>query len=87
MLNFVDKAFNQMSLAIEPGIVIPLCQSALVRWDNCFCTRPNDLIDKVLSGVTTVSDQPLKVKACNQIVRFRDVVTLTGSQEKAQRIA
>ena len=87
MLDFVDKTLNQMPLTIKPGIVVSLGQSPLVSRDHRFCTSLNDVIDKLLGRIASVSDDTLKLKSIDQVSGLGDVMSLSSSQSEPQWIA
>ena len=87
MLDLVDKTLNQVPLPIKPGVVVSLGQSSLVRRDHRFCTRINNLVDKVLSRIASIGDDTFKLKTLNQVRGLCDVMTLTSSQCEPKRIA
>src|SRR5579871_4679587 len=87
MLDFADKALNQMPFAVAPIIIFSWLFSVDFRRDDHFNALGDEFHDKTLCCITTVGNQRLKVQVNYHIMRLEDVMALTGGQGQAQRIA
>src|SRR5262245_35023285 len=87
MLDLVDKALHQMTLTVQPRVIIARLLAALVRWDDGFspCFKYN--VDKVLTCVASVSNYMLTSKPISHFNRFGTVVALTCGQVYPQWVA
>ena len=87
MLDFADKALNQMSLPITPLVVLTRRFGVSLRRDHCFRTAGGDFIQKIVRAVAAVGQHILELKVNNQIVCFDNIMALSSGQIQAQRIA
>lgn len=87
MLDFVDKAFDQVALSIQPFIILPQDFRSLMRRDHRFDAAPQQILDKIRRRITAIRDQALKIEAFQKCLRLRAVVPLSSRQTHPQRIA
>jgi len=87
MLDLVDETLNQVSFTIQPRIVFAQDVGSLMRRDYSLDPVLYEIIDKMGSGITAVSDQALKIEAIKQGFSLRDVMTLSSGQHKAQWVS
>jgi len=87
MLDFVDKTFHQVPLAVQPLIVLMRVFGIPFGRNNRFCTAFNDQVNEILRGITSVSNDMVKAQALYQSGGLRDVMSFTGRQAQPQRVA
>ncbi len=87
MLDFVHKTFHQMTLSIQPFIVLPQDFSPLVGWNDGVDAPLEQKGNKILSRIATIRDQLVKIKAFEQGIGLGDVMALSCRQQQAQRVA
>jgi hypothetical protein len=80
VLDLVDKAFNQMSLTIQPVVVLTLYVTELMRRDNWNSPTLENETDNLLTRIASVSNDILRPKAPQPIKGFGAIVALTSSQ-------
>lgn len=87
MLNFVDETLDQMTLTIQPFVVLAQNLAALMRRNHGFDPGFKEIVNEMGCRVASVSDQTLEINAFKQKLRLRNVMALSCAEEKAQRIA
>ena len=87
MLDFIDKTFHQMTFTVDPFIVLTQDVGTLVGRNHSFNTPFQQVVDKMLCRIATISKQAIKLKAFQQVVGLSNVMTMSTRQGKAQRIA
>src|SRR5258708_32913736 len=87
MLDFVDITFHQMPFRIQPLVIVPQAFGSLMGWDDGLDTVRQQIVDKILGSIATISNQALKIEPVQQSLSLGTVVALTGGQTQAQRIA
>lgn len=87
VLDFVDKALDQMPFSVEPFIILAQEFGTLMRRDNGFNAALQQIVDKILGGIAAICDETLKIKAFQQLLGLGDVMLLPGSQDRVQGIA
>ena len=66
MLNFTNKAFDQMPFTIKMAVVFSRFSSAIMTFRNDnFSTRSSDSLDKRLGIVTFIGNQTFKSNICD----------------------
>lgn len=83
----VDETLDQMSFSVKPFVIGSRLKSALVRWNDRFCATVYNLINEVLRGIASVSDEAVKSETINQFTGLGDVMPLSASQSKTQWIS
>src|SRR4051794_20717575 len=86
MLDFVDKTFYQMPFTVQPSIVVAPLFGTLMRWNNGLAALLKHPVDKILSRVTSVSNDIVKLKTIQQGYCLSAVVPLPSGQVQSQRI-
>jgi hypothetical protein len=69
MLDLVDKALDQMALAVQPRIVVMWLLAARMRWDHRLSASLKHKVDKVLT---------CKDAVCNHILANQTPVISTA---------
>lgn len=89
MLHFVDEALDQVPLFVKVFVVVTLLSPRLRRRNNGLRALVNNVLNEVFGIIGAVADEIVGQlqKAYNQRFRLRDVMTLTGRQQKAQRVS
>lgn len=87
MLDFADKALDQVPLTIPPFVVLSQDFGALMRWNHGLNASIQQIFDEMSRRVASVGDQSLEVKTFQQVLGLRDVVALTCGETETQRIA
>jgi hypothetical protein len=87
MLDFVEKALNQMRFLVQMVIIISLFFTVLAGRDHRFGLFFCNAIQIFIRVLRAIGNDPLKIKRCNQVIRLGDNVALSCSQEKAQPVA
>ncbi len=86
MLDFVEKALNQMSLLVQMFIVLSLFLAIFSCRDHRFGLFFSNLLQKGVRIIGTVGNCTLELVICNQVFRLCDVMALAASQKKTQWI-
>jgi hypothetical protein len=87
VLELVDATFDQMALAIEPGIVRALHLGRLMRRDDGLSTLGLDVGDEGRARIATIRDHPLEREAVEQRFGLGAVVALSRRQQRPPRVA
>ena len=87
VLELVEAAFDQMALAVEPGIVVAFDLRALMRGNDRFTALRLHLRDEGCPGVAAIRHHFLKRKSVQQRVRLGAVVALPSGHNRPQGIA
>lgn len=87
MLDFVDKAFDQMAFPIQPGVVFAQQLGTLVRRNDGLNTPCQQVVNESLRCIASIGNQPLKAKPFQQCLRLRTIVALSSRQTQPQRVA
>ena len=87
MLDFANETLDQMPLTIQPFIVFAQDFGPLMRWNNRLDTSIQQVFDEMGCRIAAIGDQTLKIKAFQQMLRLGNVMALTSSQAKTQRIS
>jgi hypothetical protein len=77
-LDFIDDAFDREAFRIQSSIIFTQNLGALVRRDDSFNPKLQQVSNEIGCGVATISDQSLKIKSFQQILSLGDVLLLTG---------
>ena len=79
MLDFINKAFNQVSFSIQVPVVFAPGLSAIATFGNHGAAAAfSDCLNKGLGIISFVGNQIIKSKASNQIVRLPMVALLAA---------
>lgn len=88
MLDFTNKAFNQVSFPIKMPVVFSARLSAITTFGNDdLSARSPDSLHKRLGIVTLVGNQTIKNNAVNQIIRLSVVALFAAGQDEPHRVA
>jgi hypothetical protein len=87
MLDFADKALNQSSLPITPGIVLTRLFGIYVGRNDRFNAAGDEFIHKSLRPIASSSNHALKLQVNAQVMGFNDVMALLSRRVQPQRIA
>ena len=87
MLDLIDETFHPIPLTITPFIVVSLLYGSRMRRNHDFDALVQQAVHKRLRRIASISDNPLKSKACNQAFRLCDVMRLPRTQTETQRPA
>ena len=87
MLDFIDETLRQMALLIPVSVIVSALFAVLPWWNNDFRSCIEDQPEKILCIIRTVSNQAIKIQFSHQLCRLGNVMSLTTSQAKAQRVA
>jgi hypothetical protein len=80
MLDLVDEAFNQMSLAVQMLVIVALLFAITSRRHNDLHASLLEVVEKFLRIIAFVSQEHFKVEIFDKRVGLGLVVALTGSQ-------
>lgn len=86
MLDFTDKALNQMSFPIAPFVIFARFFSVFLRRYHRFRTAGSDGVQEILRTITTISQHKVKIQINDQISGHDDVMALACGQFQPQRI-
>src|SRR5262249_32664982 len=86
MLDFADKTLNQSAFSIAPGIVVSRRFGIGFGRDHHLKALGKQYSKKFLRTMAAVRRESLKVKVNGHIVRFDDVVALSGGHSQPQGI-
>ena len=87
VLEFVDAAFDQMALPVEPGIIRALDGGALMRWDDRDAAARLKMGDERRACVATIRHDLREGQPVEQRLSLRAVMALAGRQEHPYGIA
>jgi hypothetical protein len=87
MLDFADKALDQMPFARPPGVVVTGLFGVDFGRDDDFNAIRDEFIDKGLCPISAVRNQRVKIQVNDHSMSLDDVVALSGGQGHAQGIA
>lgn len=87
VLEFVDAAFDQMPLPVEPGIIRALDGGALMRWDDRLAAARLKMGDEGHACVATIRHDLREGQPVEQRLSLRAVMALAGRQEHPYGIA
>lgn len=87
MLEFVKATLDQMPLPIEPGIVLALDPSPLMRRNHGLAAALLEGGNKLGCGIPAIGDDLLESEPIQEGVSLRAVMPLSSGQKHAQRIA
>lgn len=87
MLDFVEKAFHQMTFSIQPSVVSTRLPSALMRWNNRYRPLREHKVNEGLSRIASVSNDLLTRQTVQQGIGLFEVVALSTCQAQPQWIA
>jgi hypothetical protein len=87
MLDFVEKALNQMSFFVVMAVIFALHFAIFPRWYHCLGFFFSNLLQEIIRIVRAIRDYSLKIKIFDQVIGLSNVMSLTAGQAKAQRIA
>jgi hypothetical protein len=77
LLDLIDEAFNQVSLAVQMRVILTLLAPIDSRRDHrlrCLSFNQSDEVCRVVAGI---SDQDLERDACDECLGLRDVMALS----------
>ena len=80
MLDLVDEAFNQMSLAVQMLVIVARLFAIASRRHDDLRSSLLEAVEKVCRIIAFVSQEHRKVEISHESVGLRLVVALTGSQ-------
>ena len=86
MLNFADKALDQVPLTVQPFVVLTQDFGALMRWNHRFNATIQQICNEMGCRVAPVSNQSLKFEPLQQVLGLGNVVTLPRGQAETQRV-
>lgn len=81
VLEFVDAAFDEVALAVQPRIVCALDLGRLMRWNHGFAALGLHRRDQIRSGIAAIRDHAQEGEAVEQRMRLGAVMALSGGQE------
>ena len=87
MLDLVDETFNQMTLSVQPAVVVTRLLGTLVRRNDHSCPLLDNPIDQRLSGVAPIGDDVVSAQTLQERLGLGTFVHLSRRQPHTQRIA
>ena len=87
MLDFVDKTLHQMSLTIEPAIILSAFFGSLMRWNYGLNAVFDHPFNKILGRIPSVCNQVIKSEAFHQSQSLGDVMPMSSCQTQTQRVS
>jgi hypothetical protein len=87
MLDFVDKAFDQVPLSIEVWVVIAALGPVFPWWNDRNGTQRLDAGDEIIGVIALVGDDKAAWVVGEQSGRLRDIVCLAPGELEVQRVA
>ena len=87
MLDFIEETFDQVSLLVQMGVILPRFFAVLARRDHRFCCFLRNLDQKCLRVIRAIRNHPLEFKIGKQVFGLGDIVALPACQAKPQRVA
>lgn len=87
MLDFADKTLNQVSLTVQPFVVLTQEFGALMRRNHRLNASIQQIFDEMGRRVAPVSNQSLEFESLQQVMGLSNVVTLPSGQAETQGIA
>lgn len=82
MLEFVDAACDQMTLAVEPGIIVALELGRLMRRDHRFTALRVQVGDVVRPRIAAICQHLLEGQPVQERMRLSAVMALSSGQER-----
>ena len=86
MLDFIDKTFDQMALAVDMKVVVTRRVAIGTGWNDWDSLSSRNQVDKVVGIVRPISDKLAKGETVGQGQGLCDVVALTSGQPQPKRI-
>jgi len=83
MLEFVDKAFNQVSLAIQVPINFARPFAIHARWNHGLRTGFFDYFNKPIGVITFIGDDSFRCKSVNECQCLLRVMFFAAGQDEA----
>ncbi len=87
VLELIEAAFDQMSFAVHPGVVLPLELGRLMRWDHRFAALRVQVGDEVRPSIAAIRQHLREGQSLQERLRLGAVMALPGGQNRPQRIA
>lgn len=88
MLDFTDKAFDQVPFPIKMAVVFSACSSIVTTFRNDYLpARSPECLHKGFGIVAFVGNQTIKNNAFNQIARLPVVALFAARQDKTHRVS
>lgn len=79
MLDFINKAFNQVAFSIQmPVVFASICSAVAPLWNDGGGTALSNCLNERLGIITFVGNQIIKTEVGNQIVRLPMVAHLAA---------
>ena len=86
MFDFANETLHQMTLFVEMFIIFSAFLAVSTRRNNSFGTFFSDHKEQIVSIIRSVGNYSFKFIIGDQPFCLRDIMPLTASQKKAQRV-
>ncbi len=86
LLEFVEKAFDEMAFAVEPGVIVALNFGTLVWRDNRRCMVLEDKVNKGLCRISSIGDDVQGFEAGDERFCLSNIMTLPCCEAQAQGV-
>ena len=87
VLDLIEKTLYQMSLLVKMLVILSLFFPVLARRYHRLRFSISDFLQEMVCVIRAISNHALKFIPCDQIFGLSNVMLLSTSQQKAQRVA